>query len=144
MLTDKRSTMNTSTLKLYCSLLLGGMLLTAVQWGKSSYDEMFATLNLDTRAYDEVYVMHFDFCSTATKCRDTVELGAYLNNPNKRVALVVDTMHSSYLPAYVKIQPQHIYYINRQWMQRRGIYTAFQQQLKIARSGKLKRRILLR
>ena len=111
---------------------------------KDLYQEMFALVNLNPGSYDEVYLMHFDFCSPDTKCRDTLELASYLNNKNRRVALLVDTLYTSKIPHYIKLDAQHIFFINRTWLQRKGMYASFQQQLKISKKGKFKKRILLK
>jgi hypothetical protein len=88
--------------------------------------------------------MHFDFCSPETKCNDTLEMKAFFDHPKKKVALIVDTLYSADIPEYIDQTKTDIYYADRVWLKRRGIYTERQQRLIISRKGDLKRRILLK
>lgn len=118
--------------------------LTAFRFAQVDYGELFSGVQLNPRAYDEVYLMHFDFCSSVTKCRDTLEVESYFKNPKKRVALIVDTLTSGHIPDYITIDKSNVFYVNRIWLQRRGLYTEYQQKLIISPKGKFKKRIILK
>lgn len=131
--------------KLGCSALICLLILTAFKYDKNEYRQLFSNIHFDGSSYDYVYLMHFDFCSPDTKCNDTLEMKAFFDRPGKRVALIVDTMYSSkVIPEYIDQTKLDIYYADRVWMQRRGIYTERQQRLIISRKGDLKRRILIK
>ncbi len=131
--------------KLCFSAVICLVVLTSVKFEKDDYKQLFSMISLDARSYDEVYLMHFDFCSPDTKCNDTLEMESFFNNPNRKVALIIDTLYSSKaIPEYIDQTKTDIYYADRIWLQRRGIYTERQQKLIISRKGKLKRRILLK
>lgn len=131
--------------KLCFSAVVCLALLTSFKFDKDEYKKLFSMISLDARSYDDVYLMHFDFCSPDTKCNDTLEMESFFNDPKKKVALIVDTMYSSkVIPEYLDLSKTDIYYADRIWLQRRGIYTERQQKLIISRKGGLKRRILLK
>ena len=128
-----------------CSVLVCLLILTAFKYDKNEYRQLFSNIHFDARSYDYVYLMHFDFCSPDTKCNDTLEMKSFFDHPNKKVALIIDTMYSSkVIPDYIDQTKIDIYYADRIWMQRRGIYTERQQQLLFNRKGDLKRRILIK
>lgn len=131
--------------KLSCSAIICVTFFTAFKFEKDDYKKLFSMINLDARSYDDVYLMHFDFCSPDTKCNDTLEMESFFNDSRRKVALIIDTLYSSkVIPEYIDQTKTDIYYADRIWLQRQGIYTERQQRLIISRKGELKRRILLK
>lgn len=130
--------------RLGCSTVICLVILTAFKFDKNEYKKLFSNIHLDAGSYDYVYLMHFDFCSPETKCNDTLEMKAFFDHPKKKVALIVDTLYSADIPEYIDQTKTDIYYADRVWLKRRGIYTERQQRLIISRKGDLKRRILLK
>lgn len=141
---NRKSKTHTPMWKFCFSTIACIFFLMAFRFAKVDYSELFSTIQLNPKAYDEVYLMHFDFCSSVTKCRDTLEVESYFKNPKKRVALIIDTLTSGRIPDYIKLDRSKIFYVNRIWLQRKGLYTEYQQKLEISRKGKFKKRIILK
>ena len=120
------------------------ILLMSFKFVKEDYSQLFSIVALNPVSYDEIYLMHFDFCSPISMCNDTAEVEAFFTNRKKRVALIVDTLYNNQIPEYIKLNQSDIYYVDRIWLQRRGFYSEYQQKLIISKKGKFKKRILLK
>lgn len=103
-------------------MLFNGYLSAQVR-ERSEYISYFGTNNNPEviASARNILVLHFDFCSVDSYCKDTTTIIKFINRLAPSDIIVIDTLYNSEIPSFLKAMK--IIFVNRTEMQRKGLYS---------------------